>query len=143
MAILTERNVRRMVINWLSRCGYKLNLREKETHEHGVGIKVRHYKYSRFYFVEVKEEPPSDCKNPDQRRENNLVYVIGQIITRMKTKSLDKYAIAFPVSYKKKAMKRLPWLISKKLRLNILFASKDGKVESVNWKDLKKYQKVE
>ena len=73
---LTERDVRRAIIIWLGRQGYNTNLKEKETHEHGVDIKVKHKNYGKYYLVEVKG---------DRWVEVNFIQALGQIVSRMDT----------------------------------------------------------
>ena len=141
--ILSERFVKRAAIAWLSRQGYSRNLKEREAGEHGVDIKVRHKKYPRYYLVEVKGDPdPKKVKYLSSRREVSFVYAVGQIFLRMKHKANYKYGIAFPEGYASKVFKRLPWVLCKKCRLNVLLVNKDGKVKNFTWKELK-HQKRE
>ena len=46
--ILSEKYVRRQIIKYLEHKGWARNLREKETSEWGVDIRVRHNKYPRY-----------------------------------------------------------------------------------------------
>ena len=80
--VITERFVRRSIITFLARKGWDRGLREKETAEHGVDIKVRHNKYARYFFIETKGE--SSSKSAKSVSEVAFVYSLGQIITRMK-----------------------------------------------------------
>lgn len=142
MTVLDERFIRKAVINWLSRKGYNRYLNEKETAEHGVDIKVRHYRYTRYFLVEVKGEPdPKTHKWPDSAREASFNYVLGQILTRMKHQALYWYGIALPESLHDKINRRLPWVVCKKLRLVVFLVNKQGKVREINWKELKRLQK--
>lgn len=143
MKALDEKFVRRAVIKWLSRQGYDRHLREKETSEHGVDISVRHNKYVRYFFVEIKGDAnPRSYKFPESGKEVNFVYALGQILSRMKGKARNKYAVGFPQSYRSKVLKRLPWIVCKKLNLNVLLVSENGKVENIDWKTLRKAQKL-
>jgi len=141
--ILDEKFVRRAVVNWLSRQGYNRYLQEKETAEHGVDIKVRHYKYPRYFLIEVKGEPNAKTnKYVSSAREVQFVYALGQIISRMCYKAKYWYAVAFPESFEDKVTRRLPWQVCKKLRLKALIVHSSGKVREVTWKELKTKQTV-
>ena len=136
---LNERFVRRAIINYLGRKGWDRGLREKETAEHGVDIKVRHNRYSRYFFIETKGE--SRSKSVHAGRETAFVYSLGQIITRMKAGNARYYyGIGLPESISKIAIRRIPWQIAKKLLLYIFSVSPIGKVKQYSWQDLKKTQ---
>lgn len=104
---MKERFVRRAIINYLSRKGWDRGLREKETAEHGVDIKVRHNKYGRYFFIETKGE--SKSKSANSYRETAFVYSLGQIVTRMKSGARYYYGIGLPESVGKIAVRRIPW----------------------------------
>ena len=136
---LTEKFVRRAIINYLSRKGWGKNLREKETTEHGVDIQVRHNKYARYFFIETKgEADPRKVKSYRQQKEVSFVYALGQIITRMKTKARYYYGLGFPASIAAIAMRRIPWQIAKSLLLYVFSVDSEGKVKQFSWKELKK-----
>jgi len=136
--VLSEKFVRRSIILWLRRKGWGRNLEEKPEGEHGPDIRVRHNKYARYYIVETKGDPdPQKVKSLSSRREVSFIYAIGQIITRISPKAFYWYAIGLPSSYKSLVIRRFPWEVSKKLRLNFLFVDKNGKVECLDWKKLK------
>ncbi len=140
--VLSERIVRQAIIKWLSRQVYNRYLKAKETTEHGVGIKVRHYRYARYYILEVKGDPdPKTHKSPAAAREVNFNYVLGQIVSRMKYKARYKYGIGLPESYADKIYRRLPWLVCKNLNLNVLLVDSNERVKNVTWQELKKRQK--
>jgi len=86
---ISEKFARRAIISYLARKGWDRGLREKETAEHGVDIKVRHNKYSRYFFIETKGE--SSSKSAKSVRETAFVYSLGQIITRMKAGNARYY----------------------------------------------------
>lgn len=135
---LNEVFVKRAVISWLSRQGYSRNLKEKELHEHGIDIKVRHNNYPRYFIVEVKGEPDTrKVKNYHSRMEVYFIYVLGQIATRMQYKASYRYAIGLPESYSDKVTKRLSPVLLKKLNLSVLLVNNNGKVREINWKKLK------
>ena len=140
---LNEVFVKRAVISWLSRQGYSRNLKEKELHEHGIDIKVRHNKYPRYFIVEVKGEPDAKkVKYPNSRREVDFIYVMGQIVTRMSYRAKYKYGIGLPESYSKKVIIRLSPILLKKLNLSVLLVNNQGKVREINWKKLNAVQKA-
>lgn len=137
---MNERFVRRAIINYLARRGWDRGLREKETAEHGVDIKVRHNKYSRYFFIETKGE--STSKSAKSVRETAFVYSLGQIITRMKTGAARYYyGIGLPESVSRIAIRRIPWKVAKKLLLYVFSVDARGKVKQYSWKNLKMVQK--
>lgn len=138
--IITERFVRRSIINYLARKGWDRGLREKETAEHGVDIKVRHNRYSRYFFIETKGE--STSKSAKSVREVAFVYSLGQIITRMKTGTARYYyGIGLPEVVARIAIRRIPWQVAKKLLLYIFSVDTQGRVKQYSWKNLKTVQK--
>jgi hypothetical protein len=133
---MPERFVRRAIITYLARRGWDRGLREKETAEHGVDIKVRHNRYARYFFIETKGE--SSSKSAKSVREVAFVYSLGQIITRMKTGNARYYyGIGLPEPSAKIAIRRIPWQVAKKLLLYIFSVDNRGKVRQYNWKDMK------
>ena len=139
---LTERNVRRAVIEWLFRNGYSRNLREKSTDEHGVDIRIRHNRYARYFVLEVKGEPGRDTRYAESLRGAYLVQALGQLATRMDTAARYRYGLGFPESYRTVVMRRLPWRFCKKTNLCVLLVTQAGKVHCVTWRELKKHQSV-
>lgn len=138
MKYIDEKFVKYSIIRWLSRKGYNLRLNTKETHEHGIDIKVRHNKYPRYFIVEVKgDSNPHSCKHIGSVREVYFNYVLGQIVSRMRYKAKYWYAIGLPYTFKEKILKRLPREVCKKLRLKVLLVNKEGKIEEITWKNLK------
>lgn len=139
--IISERFVRRCIINYLARKGWDRGLREKETTEHGVDIKVRHNKYARYFFIETKGG--STSKSAKSVREVAFVCSLEQIITRMKVGNARYYyGLGLAESSAAIAIRRIPWQIAKKLLLFIFSVREDGKVKLYDWKELKHYQKI-
>lgn len=137
---MAERFVRRAIINYLARKGWDRSLREKETAEHGVDIKVRNNRYSRYFFIETKGE--SSAKSAKSQKETAFVYSLGQIITRMKTGGARYYyGLGLPVSSAEIAIRRIPWQVAKKLLLYIFSVNHSGKVRQYSWQEIKKLQK--
>jgi hypothetical protein len=137
--VVSERFVRRAIITYLARKGWDRGLREKETAEHGVDIKVRHNKYARYFFIETKGE--SSSKSAKSVREVAFVYSLGQIITRMKAGSARYYyGIGLPELAANIALRRIPWQVAKKLLLYVFSVSNSGKVRQYSWKELRRIQ---
>lgn len=140
---ITEKFVRRAIRNWLFRNGWNWNYIEKETHEHGVDIQVqdgRNKKHARYFFIETKGE--SKAKSARSISETSFVFVLGQIITRMKViaKHAYLYGIGLPESSAKIAIKRIPWKVAEYLCLYIFSVGQKGSVKRYSYQDLKKIQ---
>jgi len=136
---ISEQFVKNKIIRWLNDNDYKV-LDISEEGKHGVDIRARHRRYGRYYFIETKGDPKT-VKNQASVRENYFVYVLGQIVSRMKSKSRDYYGIGLPISFSKKVFSRIPWVLSYKLHLNVFLVDKSGKIKYITWKGLKKHQK--
>lgn len=137
--IISEKFVRRSIIKYLERKGWARNLREKETFEAGVDIRVRHNKYPRYFLIETKGESAS--KSARQVSEVAFIYSLGQIITRMKAgRARYYYGLGLPEVSAKIAIRRLPWQIAKKLLLYIFSVDRNGKVKQYSWKELQSIQ---
>jgi len=137
--IISERFVRRAIINYLARKGWDRGLREKETAEHGVDIKVRHNKYARYFFIETKGD--SSSKSAKSVREVAFIYSLGQIITRMKAGNARYYyGIGLPEAAARIAIRRIPWQVAKKLLLYVFSVDRKGRVKQYGWKELKDFQ---
>ena len=133
--IVAEKTVRRAIIKYLARKGWDRGRQEKETTEHGVDITVRHNKYPRYFFIEVKGS--SSGKSARSVNEVAFVYSLGQIITRMKNTGAY-YGIGLPELSAKIALRRIPWQIAKKLSLFVFSVDHNEKVKQYSWKDIKK-----
>ncbi len=144
--LLTERFVQESIVEYLSRKGWSRNLRSKSEKEHGVDIKVRNNKFSRYWLVEVKGDASKTAKYPRSHREVNFNLAIGQIITRMKWdgkpgyKYGPKYGVGFPESFEDLVRRRLPHDVCYKLNLHVFLVSEKGKVKYYSWKNLKAIQ---
>jgi len=141
--VIFERDVRRAVKDWLFRNGWNWNYTEKETREKGVDIRVqdgRDKKHARYFYIEVKGE--SAAKSARSVSETSFVYVLGQIVTRMKVvaKHAYLYGIALPESSARIAVRRIPWKVAKYLTLYVFSVNSAGKTKRYSWKDLKQIQ---
>ncbi len=135
--LLTEDFVQGQIIKYLTSNGWSTSLKSKALKEHGVDIKVRNDKFSRYFLIEVKGDASSNAKYPKSHREVNFNLAIGQIITRMQTtgtrayKYRYKYGIGYPASFKDLIMRRLPFDVCDKLNLYIFLVDENGIVEKL------------
>jgi hypothetical protein len=146
--LLTEDFVQDRIIEFLTANGWSKSLKSKTLKEHGVDIKVRNDKVSRYWLIEYKGDASPTAKYPRSHREVNFNLALGQIITRMQTtgarayKYRYKYGVGYPVSFKGLIVRRLPFDVCDKLNLYIFFVDGEGAVEVLGWRDLKKIQSV-
>lgn len=144
--LLTEDFVQNSIIEYLNQKGWSKSLKSKTLKEHGVDIKVRNNKFSRYWLIEVKGDASPNAKYPRSHREVNFNLAIGQIITRMGTdrkrgyKYGYKYGVGYPSSFKDIVLRRLPFDVCDKLNLYVFFANEDGEVEVFDWKQIKAFQ---
>lgn len=139
LKVLSERNVRRAIRDYLSRNGWDRSCREKETHESGVDLKVRHNDYSRYFLIETKGE--SSAKSARSMNETAFVYSLGQIVTRMNVgKARYYYGLGLPASSARIAIRRIPWQVAKKLLLYVFSVDSHEKVKMYSWKEMKTVQ---
>src|SRR3990167_8733233 len=144
--LLAEDFVQQKITEFLNRDGWSTSLKTKTLKEHGVDIKVRNNKFSRYWLIEVKGDASSNAKFPRSHREVNFNLAIGQIITRMQTNGIRsykyryKYGVGYPASFKKIAIRRLPYDVCDKLNLYLFFVDEEGSVELLDWRALKKLQ---
>ncbi len=138
--VLKERDVRRAIQAWLFRNNWGRNYQEKETHEQGIDIKVRHNKYSRYFLIETKGG--STAKSARSMTETAFVYSLGQIITRMKVvDGRYYYGLGLPSASATIAARRIPWQFAKKLLLYVFSVDTEARVTLYTWQDMKKLQK--
>lgn len=144
--LLTEDFVQKQIIQYLNKNGWNTSLKSKGLKEHGVDIKVRNNKFSRYWLIEVKGDASPNAKYPRSHREVHFNLALGQIITRMQTNGVRtykyryKYGIGYPESFKNLVLRRLPYDVCDKLNLYIFFVGEKGTVEMLTWKDLKRFQ---
>jgi len=134
---VSEDFVKNSIIKWLSSNGWGY-FKFDELHTHGVDIRARNTKYSRYYYIETK----GLGKNRSSA-EVGFIYSLGQIMTRMtdNKSTINYYALGLPEKSAKIALRRLPWQVSKKLHLNILSVDNEGEVVQYTWKELQKTNK--
>ncbi len=140
--IITEDFVQNSVIKYLEQRGWSKSLKSSELWEHGVDIKVRNDKFSRYWLIEAKGDPSIIVKSPGGSRSSGFNSALGQIITRMHRKGKRvykygyKYGIAFPHSYRNMILKKLPFDVMDKLNLYLFFVDHKGVVEEIDWKKM-------
>ena len=131
--------IQRSVVDYLAnKKGYSTGV-TKELWEHGVDIKVKHSKYSRYWLIEVKGG--SKSKHANAVDTNNFVFGLGQIITRIQSatdpqaiKGSNKYGVAYPYYFIKfLERRRLHWNLCKNLNLYIFLVKENGEVEEYDW----------
>lgn len=146
--IITEDFVQSSVIRYLEENGWGKSLNSKELWEHGVDIKVRNNKYSRYFLVEAKGDPSAKVKSPPGSMSSSFNSAVGQIITRMHRDGVSmykygyKYGVAFPISFRKMILKKLPFDVMNKLNLYVFFVDVKGEVEMLDWKNIQKLNAV-
>lgn len=144
--LISEDFVRDQIVKYLTSNGWSKSMVSKTLREHGVDIKVRNDKFSRYWLIEAKGDASPNAKHPRSHREVHFNLALGQIITRMKTsgtrgyKYRYKYGVGYPESFKDLVVRRLPYDVCDKLNLYIFFVNELGEVEVLNWKDLKALQ---
>lgn len=138
--IITEDFVQKSLINYLKEKGWNTSLQHAELWEHGVDIKVRNNRFSRYWLIEVKGDPSSSVKSPGGSRSSSFNSALGQIITRMHRNGKRvykygyKYGIAFPNSFRNMILKKLPFDVMDKLNLYLFFVNHKGEVEEIDWR---------
>lgn len=134
--IISEDFVKNSIIKWLSCNGWGYFKFDK-LHTHGVDIRARAIKYSRYFYIETKGQGKLRQSN-----EVAFIYSLGQIITRMKDNksTINYYGLGLPEKSATIALRRLPWQVAKKLHLSILSVSSKGEVIQYTWNELVKNQ---
>ena len=141
--LLTEDFVQEKIIDYLKSKGWSTSLRAKNLKEHGVDIKVRNDKVSRYWLIECKGDASPTAKYPKSHREVSFNLALGQIITRMQTtgtrayKYRYKYGVGYPASFRDLVVRRVPFDVCDKLNLFIFLVDENKKVELLDWKKLK------
>ena len=146
--ILSEDFIQNAVIKYLKEKGWSEALHSAKLWEHGVDIKVR-AKYGRYWLIEVKGDPSEKVKSPAGSRSSNFNSAVGQIITRMHSNRSKryrdcyhgyKYGLAFSTYFRDMVIKKMPFNILRRLCLYVFFVDRNGNVEEINWRKLKKVQ---
>jgi hypothetical protein len=144
--IITEDFVQKSVIKYLEINGWSTSLKSKELWEQGVDIKVCNNAFARYWLIEAKGDPSLKVKSPSGSMSSSFNSALGQILTRMHRNGKRgykygyKYGIAFPHSFKKMVLKKIPFDVMDKLNLYLFFVDHEGTVEEIDWKGLRKVQ---
>lgn len=147
--LLKELFVQKCVRGHLNKRGFgKPDDRNTKLSEHGVDIKVQKIKPRRigwYYLVECKGDPSRKVVSPEGWRSSAMNSALGQIITRMHTDRRAlyggyNYGVAFPYSFKNRALQKIPYYVCNRLRLSIFLVNEKGGVEEYNHRKLKTIQ---
>jgi len=146
---MEELFVQKQVREFLKEEGFgSENVKISDLRERGVDIKVKKERPKPcgwYYLVECKGDPREKVKSPSGSRSSSLNSALGQIISRMHTDRKSVYGgyyygVAFPVSFKKMALRKIPYYVCNRLKLSIFIVNKNGKVDKYDYKKLKKLQ---
>jgi hypothetical protein len=141
--IIIEDFVQKSIIKHLELNGWSKSLISKELWEQGVDIKVRNNKFARYWLIEAKGDPSIKVINPSGSQSSSFNSALGQILTRMHRNGVRgykygyKYGIAFPSSFRKMVIRKIPFDVMDKLNLYLFFVDSFGVVEELDWKKLK------
>lgn len=148
--LLKEQFVKKAVLKYLAGSGFG-DPKKKITdlRERGVDIKVQKLRPKPcgwYYLVECKGDPSENVKHPSGWRSSATNSALGQIISRMHTNRSAlyggyNYGVAFPDSFRNKALKTIPFYVCNRLRLSIFLINSKGKVEKYDHRKLKVIQK--
>jgi len=148
--LLKEQFVKKYVLKYLEKDGFgDPKQRMTDLREKGVDIKVKKLRprsIGWYYLVECKGDPGENVKSPNGWRSSATNSALGQIISRMHTKRRAlhggyNYGVAFPYSFKDKALKKIPYYVCNRLRLSIFLVNRKGEVEKYDHRKLKHIQK--
>jgi len=147
--IISEEFVQKSVKKFLSGEGFgSENVKITDLREKGVDIKVQKIRPKPcgwYYLVECKGDPKEKVKFPSGSMSSSLNSALGQIISRMHTDRRAlyggyNYGVAFPESFKKISLKKIPYYVCNRLRLSIFLVNNKGQVEKYNHRKLKVIQ---
>ena len=138
---MEEAEVREAVTRWLTakRCGESWQVRGyKEGRRHGADLVFERHGHE--FIIEAKGDPGEGNKHPSSGREVAFTQALGEIVTRMDRLQASQYGVAFPASYREKALRRIPWKAAKTLRLSVFLVESETEVEQYTARDLRQYQ---
>ena len=136
----TEKFIVECIVRHIAKKGWDYNVEIKEQYEHGCDIIVTNSrnknKATRFY-IECKGK--SYAKSAKSIDDTNVLFALGQIVTRMKViaKHAYKYGLGLPEESAKIAMRRIPWQAARHLCLHVFSVDDKGKVTEYTPKDFK------
>jgi hypothetical protein len=147
--IISEDFVQKSIREFLCKQGFgSENVQISDLREKGVDIKVKKMRPKPcgwYYLVECKGDPKEKVKSPSGSMSSSLNSALGQIISRMHTnrKALYggyNYGVAFPISFKRIALSKIPYYACNRLRLSIFLVDEKGRVEKYDHRKLKATQ---
>ena len=144
--IITESFVQENVIKHLEANGWSKSLKFAELWEQGVDIKVCNNRFARYWLIEAKGDPSIKVINPGGSQSSSFNSALGQIITRMHRNGKRgykygyKYGIAFPASFRRMVLRKLPFDVMDKLNLYLFFVDSTGAVEEISWKNMRDFK---
>lgn len=147
--IITEEFVQKSIVKHLELNGWSKSLTSKELWEQGVDIKVRNNNFARYWLIEAKGDPSIKVINPSGSQSSSFNSALGQILTRMHRNGTRgykygyKYGVAFPTSFRKMVIRKIPFDVMDKLNLYLFFVNELGVVEELNWKNIKEISGIE
>lgn len=147
--IISEEFVQKSVRQFLSGEGFgDVDVAVTDLREKGVDIKVKKMRPKPcgwYYLVECKGDPKEAVKSPSGSMSSSLNSALGQIISRMHTKRKSiyggyNYGVAFPSSFKKIALNKIPYYACNRLRLSIFLVDSKGGVIKYDHRQLRRIQ---
>lgn len=127
---MTEDEVKKSVISYLSGKGWSSNLKSPDLRHHGCDIIVRNDKFARYFYIECKGDPRPKTKHKKSSREVAFIYSLGQIITRIDNpKAGYYYGLGLPEETAKIALRRISNKTAKHLKLHIFSVKENGIVK--------------
>lgn len=114
----------------LARLGYPRLSRRRRTVGEGADIIAWKPATGISFVVECKGEGRADDpKVRDSQKEVAIISSLGQILTRFTSRNGRNYGLAYPASFRRRAMGKLSEPVVSLLRLHLFFVSADGSVE--------------
>lgn len=148
--IISEEFVQKSVLEYLRDEGFgSENVKITDLREKGVDIKVKKLRPKPcgwYYLIECKGDPKEGVKSPSGSISSSLNSALGQIVSRMHTARKSNYGgydygVAFPSSFQKIALRKIPYYVCKRLRMSIFIVGSKGHVEKYDYKKIKLLQK--
>ena len=100
----------------------------------GPDLKVRHRATGHYFIVEAKGEGAGDAK--DAKMES-MIAAFGQLTLRFTSHQGRRYGLAFPASWRRRALGKLTGQVVTLLRLHLFFVDESGAVEHLTPTEVK------
>ncbi|HTT44554.1 MAG TPA: hypothetical protein VMH38_00870 [Thermoplasmata archaeon] len=132
MTRIPEEFVKERTQGKLAELGYtRLNLRSAGSG--GPDIVVRHRTHNVAFVIECKGESGAVEEHTKSAvMDTNILVALGQILIRFTVFNGKKYGLAFPATFRHRVLGKLSPAVVARLRLNLFFVSKDGRVEHLS-----------